>query len=198
MSEFTRRELFAAFGATGLMTQAFAQEVHQAVDAIQSLDQGTAYTPQVFTPHEYATLRLLADFIIPADDNSKGASDAGTAEFIDFVCSKVDKVAAYYRYNFGWIDQQMQQRAGAVFIDAPLEEQIKFLDFISYRKNWSELNGSAVDFFAYFRGMAVDAYYTSPVGMADIGYMGNQVLTSFSVPEDAVQYALRRSPFGGG
>ena len=58
--------------------------------------------------------------------------------------------------------------------------------------------GGGVDFFSALRGIVVDAYYTSPVGMADIGYMGNQVLTSFSVPEEAIQYALRRSPSGGG
>jgi len=198
MSELSRRNLLAVFGAAGLSARALAEQIHQSVRDIQSLDQGANYTPQFFTPHEYSTLRLLTDFMIPADANSKGAIDAGAAEFIDFVCSKSDDVAGYYRYNLGFIDQQMQSRAGANFIDAPLAEQTKFLDLISYRSNWSDLTGAAVDFFAYFRFMVVDAYYTSPVGIAGLGYMGNQVLTSFTVPEEAVQYALKRSPFGGG
>ena len=197
MSEWTRRELFIAFGATGMAPQALAQRIHQAVRDIQSLDQGASYKPQFFTPHEYATARLLADFIIPADENSKGAIDAGASEFIDFICAHSDGNGGYCRYHLGWIDDQMQRRTGAVFNNAARDEQTGFLDLIAYRKNSTALISTGVDFFSYLRGLVVDAYYTSPAGMADIGYMGNQVLESFSVPPEAVQYALRRSPFGG-
>ena len=175
MSELTRRELFIAFGATGLL-------------------HGASYTPRFFTPHEYAAVQLLADFIIPADENSKGAMDAGAAEFIDFVCSHSDRNGGYCRYNLGWIDGQMQSRYGADFTEAARDEQIAFLDLLAYRKNSTALISTGVDFFSYFRGLVVDAYYTSPVGIADIGYMGNQELDSFIVPAEAVQYALARSP----
>ena len=198
MSDLTRRELMIAFGAAGLMPQALAQQIHQAVQEAQSLDQGSAYTPLFFTPHEYATLRLLVDFMIPADENSKGAIDAGAAEFIDYICGHSENQSGYFRYNLSWIDEEMRKRTGVSFLDSPREEQTRFLDLIAYRKNYSALTASGVDFFAYFRALAVDAYYTSPVGMADVGYVGNQVLNSFSVPEEAIQYALRRSPFGGG
>ena len=197
MSELTRRELLVAFGATGLMSQALAQQVHQAVRDIQSLDQGSAYKPQFFTPHEYSTLRMLVDFMIPADENSKGAIDAGTSEFIDYICSRSDNQSGYYRYGLSWIDEEMQRRTGGAFTDALREEQIKLLDVLAFRKNSTALISTGVDFFSYLRGMVVDAYYTSPVGMADVGYLGNQVVSSFSVPGEAVQYALQRSPFSG-
>lgn len=198
MSELTRRELWIAFGATGLLSQALAQQVHQAVRDVQSLDQGASYTPKFFTPREYAMVRLLADFVIPADENSKGALDAGAAEFIDYICSHSGNQGELYRWGLNWIYEEMQRRTGFAFADAAREDQIKLLDVIAYRKNYSSLTSGGVDFFSAFRGMVVDAYYTSPVGMADIGYLGNQVLDSFSVPDEAVQYALRRSPFGGG
>jgi gluconate 2-dehydrogenase gamma chain len=194
MSELTRRELLVAFGASGLMPQALAQQVHQAVRDIQSLDQGSAYTPQFFTPHEYATLRMLVDIIIPPDENSKGAIDAGAAEFIDYICSRSDNQSGYYRYGLSWIDEEMQRRTSVAFTDAAREEQIKLLDAIAFRKNSTALSSAGVDFFSHLRGMVVDAYYTSPVGMADVGYLGNRVLDSFSVPDEAVQYALLRSP----
>ncbi len=53
-----------------------------------------------------------------------------------------------------------------------------------------------IHFFAWMRNMVVDAYYTSPVGVKDVGYMGNQALSEFSVPPEALAYALKRSPFG--
>jgi gluconate 2-dehydrogenase gamma chain len=179
MSELTRRELFLAFGAAGLL-------------------RGESYVPQFFTPHEYETLRMLADFILPADANSGGAIDAGAAEFIDFICAHSESNAGYCRYNLRWIDGEMQRRSGAVFTEAAREDQVALLDLIAYRKNSTPAISTVVDFFSYLRGLVVDAYYTSPVGIADIGYMGNRVVESFSVPAEAVAYALGRSPFGGG
>ena len=184
MSELTRRELWIAFGAAGMLPQALAQD--------------TSYTPKFFTPREYALVRLLADFVIPADENSKGALDSGAAEFIDYICSRSVNQGDFYRSGLSWIDEEMQRRTGLAFADAAREDQIRLLDVIAYRKNYSSFTSGGVDFFSYFRGIVVDAYYTSPVGMADVGYLGNQTLDSFSVPDEAVQYALRRSPFGGG
>ena len=184
MSELTRRELWIAFGATGMLSQALAQ--------------GTSYTPKFFTPREYGLVRLLADFVIPADENSKGALDAGAAEFIDYICSRSANQGEFYRWGLNWIDEEMQRRTGFAFADAAREDRIKLLDVIAYWENYSPLTSVGVDFFSFFRGIVVDAYYTSSVGLADIGYLGNQVLDSFSVPDEAVQYALRRSPFGGG
>jgi hypothetical protein len=43
--------------------------------------------------------------------------------------------------------------------------------------------------------MVVDAYYTSPIGIKDLGYMGNSAMSQFSVPQEALEYALKRSPF---
>ncbi len=42
--------------------------------------------------------------------------------------------------------------------------------------------------------MTVDAFYTSEIGIAEIGYEGNAVRTKYEVPQEAVEYALRRSP----
>ncbi len=184
MSEPTRRELFLAFAAAGIPQRARAQALE--------------YTPLFFTPHEYATVRLLADLIIPADVNSNGALDAGAAEFIDFICFHSANNGGYCRYNLSWIDDEMVRRTGVVFSDAVRDDQIALLDVLAYRKNATPLNSGVVDFFSYLRALVVDAYYTSPVGIADLGYMGNRVLDSFSVPDEAVRYALRRSPFGEG
>jgi len=195
MSNTTRRELLIAFGATGVVTPLLAQHVHQAVTEVKSLDPGPNYNPKYLNPHEYATLRKLSDFIIPPDEHAKGALDAGAAEFIDFLCRANEKMAETYTGGLAWIDGEMQRRFGTTFLAATREQQTKLLDEIAYKKNQTAANAPGVVFFAWCRGMVVDAYYTSPVGIADIGFMGNQVLSSFSVPEEAVRYAISRSPF---
>ncbi len=198
MSNPTRRDLLVAFGATGVLTPLLAQHVHEAMTEVKSLDPGPNYNPKYLTAHEYATLRKLSDFIIPADEHSKGALDAGAAEFIDFLCRANEKMAQTYTGGLGWIDDEMQRRFGTTFLAASRENQTKLLDEISYRKNKTPANATGVVFFAWCRGMVIDAYYTSPVGIADVGFMGNQVLSSFSVPEEAIRYAISRSPFANG
>jgi hypothetical protein len=195
MSSPTRRELFVIFGATGVVTPLLAQHVHQAVSEVKSLDPGPNYNPKYLNAHEYATLRKLSDFIIPADEHSKGALDAGAAEFIDLLCRSNERMAQTYTGGLGWIDSEMERRYGTTFLAAKREQQTALLDEIAFRKNKTPANAAGVDFFAWCRGMVVDAYYTSPVGIADVGFMGNQVLSSFSVPDEAVKYAISRSPF---
>jgi gluconate 2-dehydrogenase gamma chain len=191
----TRRDLLIAFGATGLLTPALAQHVHQAVTEVKSLDPGAAYQPKFLNAHEYQTLRRLSDLIIPADEHSKGALDAGAAEFIDFLCSRNEKMAQIYTGGLAWMDHAMQRHHQAKFIDAKPEEQTALLDLIAFRKNETPELFAGVRFFDWCRKMVMDAYYTSPVGINDIGFMGNQVLGSFSVPQEAVDYAIKRSPF---
>src|SRR5689334_8140094 len=91
MDTINRRDLLkiisaAPVAASFALTEAEAQEIHHAAQAArQSAQQaGTAYTPKFFTAQEYQTVKVLGDLILPADDRSGSASDAGVPEFIDF------------------------------------------------------------------------------------------------------------------
>jgi hypothetical protein len=68
------------------------------------------------------------------------------------------------------------------------------LDLIAYRKNASPELNPGIEFFSWARRMVVDGYYTSPIGIEDLGYMGNKAMSEFSVPKEALDYALKRSP----
>ncbi len=184
----TRRDLLIAFGATGLLTPALAQHVHQAVAEVKSLDPGAGYKPKYLNMHEYQTLRRMSDLIIP------GALDGGAAEFIDFLCSRNEKMGIIYTGGLAWMDDAMQRRHQTSFLKATPEQQIALFDLIAYKKNNTPELFAGIRFFDWCRGMVMDAYYTSPAGIKDVGFMGNQVLGSFSVPPEALEYALKRSP----
>jgi predicted Fe-Mo cluster-binding NifX family protein len=68
------------------------------------------------------------------------------------------------------------------------------LNLIAYRKNESQELGPGIEFFEWARRMVVDAYYTSPIGIKAIGYMGNTAVAKFEVPQEAIDYAVKRSP----
>jgi gluconate 2-dehydrogenase subunit 3-like protein len=197
MEDTSRRELFRIIGSSlvltaagsGVLSPALAQHVHAEIAAVKSLSGGPNYVPKKFTPHNFLTLKKLGDIIIP------GASDAGAAEFIDFLSSHNDELAAIFNGGFGWLDNYMQKTYGADFLNAAAAQQTELLDKLAYAKNRTPETAHGVHFWTWTRNMVVDAYYTSPAGVKDLGYMGNGAMKVFSVPQEAVDYAIKRSPF---
>ncbi|MEX2260642.1 MAG: gluconate 2-dehydrogenase subunit 3 family protein [Bryobacteraceae bacterium] len=196
--ELSRREILrniglgltlTAGGADLLSAQA-AQHVHQAV---AEQKKSGPYKPKCFTAHEYRTLQKLADLIVPADEKSKGAIEAGAPEFIDLLASNNADLAAIFTGGLAWMDREMERRHKANFVSATPEQQTALLDAIAYRKNDAPEIAPGIRFFAWARNMTVDAFYTSRTGVDDLGYKGNGSMSEFSVPEEAIQYALRRS-----
>jgi gluconate 2-dehydrogenase gamma chain len=203
-SNVTRRDLLKTIGSSMILTTAgvgvlppvLAQHVHTAVMDIKSLDGGASYQPKFLTRHEFLTMRRLSDIIIPADAHSKGAIDAGAAEYIDFLSSRSPEFAEIFTGGLGWLDGAMQKHHQTTFLDAKPEQQMTMVDLIAYRKNLTAELGPGITFFRWARNVVVDAYYTSPVGIAELGYVGNTAMSEFSVPKEALEYALKRSPFG--
>jgi gluconate 2-dehydrogenase gamma chain len=201
MSEYSRRDLLRHIGIS--LTLGAAGEYVLAAQDVQHVHQALApqnghYTPKSLTAHEYATLQRLSDLIIPADEHSPGALASGAADFIDFLCSASDEMKLIYTGGLAWLDEAMKHRYdGRTFQAADPSQQTAILDLIAYRENLTRDTALSpgVDFFTWARKMVADAYYTSPIGIKDLGYMGNTAITHFSVPQAAIDYALKRSPF---
>jgi gluconate 2-dehydrogenase gamma chain len=195
MSEVSRRDLLKniALSVTlgGLSLEA-AQHVH-GVAAEEKASTG-AYKPKGLNAHEYATLQKLADFIVPSDERSPGAVAAGAAEFIDLLASQNPQLLAIYTGGIAWLDFTVQRRYSSDFVSAKPDQQTAVLDLIAYRKNESAELGPGIKFFEWARRMVVDAYYTSPIGIKEVGYMGNTAVSKFEVSQEAVDYAVKRSP----
>lgn len=205
MSDATvsRRDLLKTLGSSMILTTAgvgvlpplLAQHVHSAVMEIKSLDGGPNYQPKYLNQREFATMRRLSEIIMPADERSKSAIDAGAAEYIDFLSSRSPEFAEIFTGGLGWLDGEMQRRYQSTFLEAKPDQQTAMLDLLAWRKNESPELSPGIAFFRWARNVVVDAYYTSPVGIADLGYMGNTAVSQFSVPKEALEYALKRSPF---
>ena len=120
-----------------------------------------------------------------------------TAEFIDVMVTQSRSMAALYTGGLGWIDAQMVKRCGKRFVDAAPAEQTALLDQFAWRRNTSPELAPGIEFFEWLRKMTVDAYYTSKAGIAELGFKGNGARSTFDVPAEAIEYALKRSPFTG-
>src|SRR5262249_17848217 len=78
------------------------------------------------------------------------------------------------------------------------EKSANYKDFSGYATTAPGDLGPGVIFFDWIRKMTVDAYYTSAIGVKDLDYRGNRAYSSYQVPKEALEYALKRSPFGNG
>lgn len=204
MSNLSRRQLLhsigtsLAIGAAGeyVLAAQDVQHVHQAVTQEKAVQK--KYTPKALTAHEYATLQKLSDLVIPADEHSPGALAANSADFIDFLCSGSDEMKRIYTGGLFWLDEAMKHRhAGKSFLEASPAQQTGMLDLIAYVENQKQDASLApgIDFFTWARKMIADAYYTHPLGVKELGYMGNTAVSHFSIPQEAIDYAVKRSPF---
>ena len=114
--------------------------------------------------------------------------------FIDLFFFNDTATIEIYTGGIAWLDHAMARHHSSDFVNATPEQQSAMLDLIAYRKNESPELGPGIHFFDWTRRMVVDAYYTSPVGIKDIGYLGNTAVSKFEVPREAIDYALQRSP----
>ena len=189
-----RRSVLAGIAAaafSGTLPLADAQHVHQAA-AADTKAAGGIYKPKAFTDHEFATMRTLFDIIVP------GASKGHAAEFVDILAAQNNDLLAIFTGGLAWLDFAMKKNYDAPFLTAKSGDQTAMLDQIAYRKNETPELAAGIRFFVWARRMAVDGYYTSAAGIKEIGFMGNGAVKEFQVPQEAIDYAVKRSPFAAG
>jgi gluconate 2-dehydrogenase gamma chain len=194
MSDLTRRSLLRTGSAALSVLPAVAQAHHHEMvetPAAQPLPGQPPVSP-FLQPHEFSSLQALCEIIIPADDHSAGARAAGAAEYIDLLARGNPQIAAIYHGGLAWLNSRSNTLYGAPFTGiseaqaTSLVEQIADLDHAAPECKYGAI------FFDWARRMTVDAFYTSPAGIRDLGYLGNKGMTVYRVPPEALEQALQR------
>jgi len=133
------------------------------------------YAPKYFTPKQYEALTSLCDTIIPKDEKSGGAVEAGAPEFIDLLTSENAEFQGRLGGGLMWLDGYCLDHYGKSYMESAPEQRKEIIDLIAYRKNAKatpELH-QGVAFFAFLRNMTCDGFYTSKIGIEDLQYIGN-------------------------
>ncbi len=135
----------------------------------------SADQPKIFNAHEWRTLRLLCDLVIPPDDHLGGALEAGVPEFIDdWLSFKRGDLPAQIRGGLTWLDLECNRQFQRNFVDLTAVEQKRILDRIAYPQKAAPEDASAVVFFNRLRDLVVSGYFTSRVGFKALPYLGNE------------------------
>ena len=144
-----------------------------------------------FTPHEMATITVLGDIIIPKDDKSGSASDAKVPEFIEFIVKDIPDHQIPMRGGLRWLDLQMLNRYNNTFTDCTADQQLQMVTEIAYPAKAKPEMQQGVAFFNRMRNLTATGFFTSKMGLDDIGYVGNKPNQWNGVPDDVLkQYGL--------
>jgi Gluconate 2-dehydrogenase subunit 3 len=142
--------------------------------------------PLTLTDAQRRCASSLCDVVIPADAHSPSASSVGVTDFID------EWVSAPYPNNvedrktilggLAWLDDESKRRFGSLFADATDDQRQSLCEEISHDSEGDEASKAASKFFKRYRNLTASGFYTTPVGMKDLGYVGNVPLARFDGP----------------
>jgi len=145
-----------------------------------------------FDAHEMKTIGVLADIIIPKDDKSGSATEAGVPDFIEFIVKDMPNYQTPIRGGIKWIDLQCMRRFNADFASCTAQQQIELVDEIAYPAKAKPEMQQGVAFFNTMRDLTACGFFTSKIGIDDLGYVGNRPNQWDGVPADVLaQYGLK-------
>ena len=183
--ELTRREMVGAMAATAgafiIPLPAQAIEAGRIVSTTaRAVVPGSAYVPKIYSAHEWATVIVLVDYVIPKDAKSGSATDAGVPEFMDTMLDLEPNMRTANRGGLAWMDHQCHRRFDKDFVDCSEAQCRQLLDDIAFpRRARPELSAGAA-WFSSFRDFTATGFFTSEMGVTDIGYLGGTAVMEWT------------------
>ena len=142
--------------------------------------------PLTLTAAQRRLAGILSDIIIPADEDSVSASAAGVVDFIDEWVSapypEFERDRGRVLGGFYWLDSEAQRRFGQDFTAVNPAGQMSLCDDICDLARVGTGLREAAQFFALYRDLTAGGFYSSPIGRADLKFIGNVPLQSFDGP----------------
>jgi gluconate 2-dehydrogenase gamma chain len=162
-----------------LTGQASGQPHHHSIVTPLVTQTVNPKVPAFFNPHQYAMITELAALIIPTDA-TPGAREAKVNEYIDMIVGEgPDSRKKLYRDGLEWIDKTSQTRHGKKFIGLSELQRVEILTEINEIKRSSGADQFPAEFFQAIKKDTIEGFYTSRIGLEELGYKGNAVLDAF-------------------
>ena len=148
---------------------------------------------KVMTPDELKATTVLADIILPKDDNGPAASEVGVADFInEWISAPYEEhheAAETIRGGLGWLNTESFRRFEKGFADLTNAQQIQIVDDICDDAKAKPQHKTGARFFKKFRSLTLGGYYTHSATWKGLGYIGNISLagTFPGVPDEIIK-----------
>lgn len=154
-------------------------------------------TEQLFDAHEMETIAILSTVILPPKEPYGGPIEAEVPEFVEFISKDIPEMQMTLLGGLMWLDHKSNIEFNVEFKSATLEQQQQICDKICWHDPEVPLEDQPLEiqFFALMRNLVVCGYYTSKVGIADLGYKGNMPNVWDGVPQDVLdQHGVAYDP----
>ncbi len=139
-----------------------------------------AYKRKVLDEREWKSICVLSDLIIPADERTGSATQAGVPEFIDaWLELRRGDLLAEIRGGLMWLDMECNHLFNRDFADCSETQQMQILDRIAYPAKAASRDANAVAFFSHLRDLVVSGFFSSKMGVKDLPYLGNTMVADW-------------------
>lgn len=137
---------------------------------------------------ELGTIATLCDIILPATPSAGSATEAEVPAFIEFIVKDLPSHKLPMRGGLMWLNGESTRRFNKAFVDCNDNEQINIIDDIAYPDPESKKPEMApgISFFNRLRNLTLTGYYTTKMGIDDLGYVGNRPNLWDGVPQDVL------------
>jgi gluconate 2-dehydrogenase gamma chain len=209
-NDVSRRGLFQILSsvpvAAAVTGTALAQspEAHtHTAHAMAGSPKAGPFVRKTFNDQQWKTVKVLCDLVIPADDQSGSASDAGVPEFMDdWIAFRTDedgntRLKAEIFGGLTWLDRESLKANGKEFADASASDQKAILDRIAWPAKAAKDDQIWAAFFSEFRNLTVSGFFSSKMGVGDLKYMGNTAVVEWKGCDPKVWAIIEQRMKGG-
>jgi hypothetical protein len=183
--KLNRREAIGLVASLPMASLVIGRE--EAVAAAAEVAQSKPYALRFFSPREYATVVALSDLLLPRDAKSASASEAGAPEFIDYIVAEQPARQTAMRGGLVWLDSECRQRFDKSFVDCTDAERRQVADDIAWPRKARPDMSHGVAFFTAMRDLVATGFWSSRIGVEDLGYLGNRPVGEFTVPPEILK-----------
>jgi hypothetical protein len=162
----------ASLAAVGIGAPEIAR-ASELADAALRQQGAPPFVPVFFTAAEWPVVRSLVDQVIPSDARSGSATEAGVPEFMDFIMNDHPRSQSWMRDGLKWVDAECNKRFDRSWLKCSPAQQRLLLNDIAFPKKAPAALKAGVEFFTRFRDLTSSGFWTSRMGVKDLGYMGN-------------------------
>ena len=180
--------LLAAPAAGFAWTDAEAMQAAAAAQTARAAATAKPFVPRFFTAAEFRLVRVLADLVIPQDERSGSAGDAGVPEFMDFMMIDQPARQVAMRGGLAWLDVECQERFDKTFVNCTEAERTAVVDDIAWPERARPALAHGVAFFNSFRDLTASGFWTTRMGIDDLQYTGNRSVARWNgCPDEALK-----------
>jgi hypothetical protein len=174
--DIDRRDLIQLLGF-GIAAELLS--AHELGTAVDRFTVPSNYQSRFLTRSEYEFTSELCEIIIPSDDQSPGAKQAGVPWFIDTVLLYANAERQHaWRTGLSDIDALAVRLKGDSFLRCSGAGRLQVVEYLAQHEE--DANTREEKFFGELKALAIEAFCLSDLGMSQyLHYRGNAALSEF-------------------